>query len=488
MTCLILESKIIRESNLFFGNNHPTIDPKVGLLNYGPYGIPDSDFSPITISVGVISTSEYFENLKTWLERLSYRIEGRPIPDSDVRSIDFPGINKESPLGFELKILDSSIEIITKQELLKALQSEDRKERILKVFEIYKQKFSDMSGNHPKPDVIFLPIDDEIMDNCKDKRFKQDKIVFERRTFDKTKRFQDVPLFDFHNALKVLAIKYGVITQLIRPNTLKFADDVQDEATIAWNFAVATYYKGTGVPWKLADVDDQTCFVGLSFYQEISKEVRNMRTSMAHVYMKTGESQIIRGNSFRWDPDQGLTPQLSKDNAELIVRDVISLYERQKGKLPRRIVIHKSSRFSGDELSGFDNGTKDIDLVDYVHINGHVDIRSFPQGFSYPPIRGTLFGRDNYWLLYTTGYIPSLGTYPGATIPEPLGIDIVKSSSNYYTICKDILALTKLDWNTTDFCRREPVTLSVSKKVGEILSELHENDVLDPPHGYRHYM
>jgi len=482
------ECKIIKESNLFFGNNRATIDPKVGLMKYGPYGILETDFTPITITAGVIATDEYFDNLKIWLERLSYRIEGRTIIDSDVRSIDFPGINKESPLKFEIKILDSAVETIKKEELSKALESDDRKERILKIFNIYKQKFSDMAVNDPKPNIILLPIDEEIIDNCKDTRFVQDKIVYERRTFDRSKKYEDVPLFDFHNALKVLAIKYSMITQIILPNTLKFSDDVQDEATIAWNFAVAIYYKGTGIPWKLAEVDDQTCFVGLSFYQEISRETRNMRTSMAHVYMKTGESQIIRGNSFRWDTDQGLSPQLSEKDAWKIISDVISLYQRQKSKLPRRIVIHKSSHFSEGEISGFNRATKGIELVDYVHILLHSDIRSFSEGFNYPPIRGTFFGRENYWILYTTGFIPSIGTYPGATIPEPLGIEIVKKDSNYYTILKDILALTKLDWNTADFCRREPVTLSVSRKVGEILSELRENDIIEPPPGYRYYM
>ena len=50
------------------------------------------------------------------------------------------------------------------------------------------------------------------------------------------------------------------------------------------------------------------------------------------------------------------------------------------------------------------------------------------------------------------------------------------------------MALTKLDWNTADFCRRVPVTLSVSKKVGNILSEMRENDIYKPPSGYRYYM
>lgn len=457
-------------------------------MNFGPYSIIGQDTSPKTITVGVISTNEYFENLKNWLERLKYRFEGRNIPDSDVRSIDFPGLTQESPLKFELTILDSAVEIISKQELSSALQPDNRKERILRVFKIYKQKFSDMAGNHPKPDIVLLPIDEEIIDNCKDRAFKQDKIVYEKRTFKESKKYDEVPLYDFHNALKVLGIKHGMITQLIRPSTLKFSEDVQDEATIAWNFAAAIYYKGTGIPWKLADVDDQTCYVGLSFYQEISKESRSMRTSMAHVYMKTGESQIIRGNSFRWDTDQGRSPHLSEDDASKIISDIIALYKRQKGKLPRRVVIHKSSHFTESEKSGFNKATKGIELVDYIHIQLHLDIRSFEDGYSYPPIRGTLFGRDNFWLLYTTGYIQSLGTYPGATIPEPLGIEIERGDSHYLTICKDILALTKLDWNTADFCRREPVTLSVSRKVGDILSEISEDDGTEIPSGYRYYM
>ena len=30
---------------------------------------------------------------------------------------------------------------------------------------------------------------------------------------------------------------------------------------------------------------------------------------------------------------------------------------------------------------------------------------------------------------------------------------------------RDIINLTKLDWNSTDFCKRMPVTLSVSKAI-----------------------
>jgi hypothetical protein len=51
----------------------------------------------------------------------------------------------------------------------------------------------------------------------------------------------------------------------------------------------------------------------------------------------------------------------------------------------------------------------------------------------------------------------------------------------------DILCLSKMDWNSADFCRRTPVTTSVSSKVGSILAEMRARD-LSPPNPYKHYM
>ncbi len=484
---MTIDCRIIQEPKLFFGGNKQTIDPKVGLMNFGPYGLfQDSEKSNITLTAGVISSNKSLELLKDWLNRLSYRIEGREIPDSNVRGIDFPGISIDSPLRFELKIINEAIEIISNKELSDALSAPNRHLRIMNMFKLYEQKFVDISGVHT-PNIILLPIDQNVMDKCKDKRLKQDKIVYEKRSFDKSKISYDAPLFDFHHAMKVTAFKYGMVSQMIRPKTLRFADELQDPATIAWNFSGATYYKGTGIPWKLGEMDENTCYVGISFYQEILKEEKVMRTSMAHVYLKTGESQIIRGKSFRWGKDKGLSPSLTSDHAAYIIEKVLSLYKRQKNKNPRRLVIHKSSEFTEEEKSGFNAGTSDIEVVDQVHIGRNTDIRAYPEGYSYPAIRGTMFGKEKRWYLFTTGYIPSLGTYPGATIPDPLTIDIARLGSTPYQICKDIMALTKLDWNSADFCKREPVTLSVSRKVGNILAEMRDK-IDNPPEGYRYYM
>ena len=484
---MTLEARIIPEPKLFFGENKTTIDPKVGLMNFGPSGL-SSSMDSTSISVGVIGTMDSLELLKDWLDRLKWRIEGTDIEDSNVRGIDFPGLSKDSPFRFEIEIDESNIEIISQEELNLALTPTDRKERILRAVELYKRKFLDIAGNHPPPRIVLLPLSEKLMNSCKDSRYKVDKIVYERRTFDGSKNLFNTPVFDFHNVMKVIAFTHNMVTQIIRPRTLKFSSDSQDPATIAWNFAVATYYKGTGFPWKLADIDSKTCYVGISFYQEISEECMSMRTSMAQIFLRTGESQVIRGKPFSWDVTQGLTPTLTSEQASEIMEDVLSLFKRQQGQLPNRVVIHKSSSFTTEEIDGFNETNSEIELVDYLHIIDNAGVRIYPSGYEYPAIRGTFFGDQNKWFLFTSGFIPSLGTYLGGSVPIPIGVQPYRMTTTPYQISRDILALTKLDWNSADFCKRIPTTLSVSKKVGNILSEMRDRNVNDPPSGYRYYM
>jgi len=270
---------------------------------------------------------------------------------------------------------------------------------------------------------------------------------------------------------------------------MSFIHGRQEPATIAWNFATAAYYKGTGIPWKLADLDETTCLVGISFYEEMDEEGSSMRASMAHVYVRSAESQIIRGKPFRWDSkDPNRQPTLELDQAKELLRDVIELFYRQKKETPARVVVHKSSPFTEAEVSGFDEAAGKIELLDYVHILAHDSIRFSHEGFDYPPVRGTLIGGERSPLiLYTVGFVPSLRTYQGGTAPSPLLLELERNDTGRVQVGKDIMSLTKMDWNSTDFCQRQPVTTSVSKKVGHILAEMKARRT-EPPQPYRYYM
>ena len=53
-------------------------------------------------------------------------------------------------------------------------------------------------------------------------------------------------------------------------------------------------------------------------------------------------------------------------------------------------------------------------------------------------------------------------------------------------IARELLGLTKLNWNTTAFSTARPITLTFAEEVGKILSELPEDEVIQSH--YRFFM
>lgn len=82
---------------------------------------------------------------------------------------------------------------------------------------------------------------------------------------------------------------------------------------------------------------------------------------------------------------------------------------------------------------------------------------------------------DNHHVLYTRGSVPYYETYPGKYIPSPIEIKLASYDESPNLICVEILALTKMNWNNTQFDRKLPITLECARNVGEILKYL-DND------------
>ena len=113
-------------------------------------------------------------------------------------------------------------------------------------------------------------------------------------------------------------------------------------------------------------------------------------------------------------------------------------------------------------------------------------VRFFREG-QYPPLRGTLCSFSNQaHFLYTLGYIPFLETYPRGHVPEPLEIVQLIGGSSTRRICQEVLALTKMNWNSAEYAGGMPITLRFARRVGEIMSEIPENETPKP--SYRFYM
>ena len=120
------------------------------------------------------------------------------------------------------------------------------------------------------------------------------------------------------------------------------------------------------------------------------------------------------------------------------------------------------------------DATTEVATRDLVQIRGRTDVRLFTDG-EFPPQRGRLFSipEDDRHFLFTTGYAASVGTYQGSNIPSPIEVrpdEYCETPSNQ--LCKEVLFLTKLDWNTTALGVKMPVTIKIAEKVGRVLSDV----------------
>src|SRR5216684_3709510 len=89
-----------------------------------------------------------------------------------------------------------------------------------------------------------------------------------------------------------------------------------------------------------------------------------MRSSVAQAFDYLGQGLVLRGDPFEWDEEkEGRSPHMTRDGARKLIRATLGEYIRVKGSTPKRVVVHKSSRFWGsdhDELAGFQEGIREV--------------------------------------------------------------------------------------------------------------------------------
>lgn len=510
------ESGIISEPLIIFGGRHEHIDPKVGLGLYGPYSlVGQSRPSLSSIIVGIVGLPDMVADAEQWLRGC----QGMLTNDGSEPFLypHFPGFNLEFPFQCELIFGETWRETIKKDKFQEAIDADNFCERLKRVIKLYIQAIEVLAEREPRPQVILCCIPQIVIDYCTERVKKGGEVKrvkftkSERRSLKAVQQGQ-LPLFpemnptlgvediedghqNLRRGLKAEAMQYGIPTQLVWPGTLQLIDTaripgsrkLQDVATRAWNFSTALYHKAGGTPWRLADIDPGVCYVGISFYKEVSETDPRIRTSMAQAFTSAGDGYVLRGNPFEWDASKnGRSPHLDQTSAAALMQDVIDLYRKQnRDNLPRRIVVHKTSRYWEEELAGFKDACQSISQVDFVTL-GWRQIQFYRPG-DYPPIRGTYikFSAENL-LLYTSGYSPFQRTYCGQRVPHPLEILEHHGDSSWDVILREILALTKMNWNTADFACSDPVTTAFSQRVGHILAELPPK--LPMRYEYRYYM
>jgi hypothetical protein len=481
-----LSTFVIREPNLIFGQNNKCVEPKGGLFLFGPYGrYISGEEVPIVADIGIIGTSKSIGDTINFFNYIKRRI-----PAESTGGIDFPGLGIAGKLHFDVKFDEQWQEVISSSDVSECRQIETREERINYFLDLLEEKIRNLHRKEPSPMLTICALPIEFIRMCRSPEQKGYHITIAHRRFEKG-RISPPQLkgdYDLHNIIKVFGMKYEMPTQVTLPHTLNVdrKRGVQDLATRAWNLSMALYYKSEGVPWKLARLDPGTCYAGISFYRVLDSEgTPSMRASIAHLFLHTGECLVLTGQPFSWD-DPSISPRLTEDQARSIGSQIIEGYTEIHEQKPSRLVIYKKSTFTSEEKEGF-LGTEDsVRQTDLLTVKG-CSIRWYRNG-DWPVLRGTVIKCPGpEYLIFTLGFIQEMRTFPKPAIPIPIRVQPFNLDSTEIKMCREILSLSKLNWNNADFCDQFPVTLSVSQTISNILAETRACKI-NPSDQYRYYM
>jgi hypothetical protein len=393
---------------------------------------------------------------------------------------DFVGYNKESPFQSQFQVNSLWERHINPRELKKVLALENKKDRILALADLIEDSLASISQTDPAPNIIIIALTSDMV-----------------RLAD-TVRVSGNFYLDLRREIKARAMRQPtpIPVQLIKRRTIEGKDGVQEIATRAWNFCTAQYYKAGGIPWRPTTLEPDTCYVGISFYvAQTSDDTLAMRSSVAQAFDYLGQGFVLRGEQFKWDANKlGKIPHLTAERAKKLISDTLNEYIKIRGNPPSRVVIHKTSRYWGverDEFNEIDGLYEGIESVfpgceaDFVALD-QSGVRLFREG-NYPPLRGTYFCIENeLHFLYTMGFIPYLETYPRPHVPEPWQIIQHIGGSSPKELLREVLVLTKMNFNNCSFADGMPITLSFSRKVGEIMKHIPEDGVVQSQ--YKFYM
>ena len=141
-----------------------------------------------------------------------------------------------------------------------------------------------------------------------------------------------------------------------------------------------------------------------------------------------------------------------------------------KGKYPKEIFIHAKTYFDDQEWAGFSEAVSGKSSIIGVRIQASNEFKLY-RGHSFCVPRGMVMKIAKHKaFLWTKGFIPRLQTQIGLETPNPVTVEITRGTSSIEQVCKDVLALTKLNYNACIFADGQPVTLRFADSIGEVLT------------------
>ncbi len=502
----------IEEPKLEFANGQVAHDPRDGLMLYGAYDDNRAN-NPNDIhdlSVGVIGEEGVLEKYINFVSTIKSPIISKKKNKKGVEESN--ELQRPSFLGCEtifnitwdsnptqfLKIDEKKIEKILDEETNKRVKSS-------KVVDCYLDLIQDFQNNSDKRiDIWFVVVSRRIYKECRTlkgggKDFSKKEVA--KAMSKQTSMFLDEEMHgkeikkymgespDFHNLMKARANQESIREplQIIIDSKLEFKDAERNKeysddmkASLAWNLCTTLYYKIGKKPWKLSAIRSGVCYVGLVFkkFQNIKEE--KYACSAAQLFMDDGDGTIFKGNNGMWLSENKKEFHLDRKEACKLLDLALSEYKKNNKEYPKEIFIHGRADFANNEWNGFldaieahGNATKLFGIL--IKERPSIPLKVFRDTEdgknNYGVLRGTaMILNEKEAYLFTKGFIPRLGTSNCLELPNPLYVKVTRGEKDIEIVLKDIMSLTKLNYNSCIYGDGKPVTLRFSDDIGDILT------------------
>lgn len=495
--------RVLDEPKLEFGFKQRLEDPRNGLFLFGP---TQTQRAPTEIRAGVIGTPKGVSLYRRWVETAN-----RYIPAASAHSrhqFPFPGFEA----AFKARWSPTpAVEIaISSTEISNTIRLSDRYQAIYRTVSLYEKPIrARLREDDAQVDVWFVIIPDEVWKYGRPlSRVSRDESIYAgprlgprvaRRLFREPSLFQEEMdeaevyryELNFHHQLKARLIRTRAVVQVIRESSLNFDGGenqrrMQDPATVAWNLCTTAYFKAGGRPWKLAQVREGVCYVGLAFKMNTADPTLGNACCGAQLFLDSGDGIVFKGAMGPWYSSQTKEFHLPEGEAARLMSRIVETYRAEHDRYPKEMFIHGRTRFNNAEWAGFRSAVPTGTNLVGVRISRSQELKLFRPG-SMPVLRGSRYRlSDRHGMLWTSGYIHQLATYPGREVPNPLSVEICRGDVDLDTVLIDVMGLTKVNFNACLYSDGLPVTLRFADAVGEILTAA---PLLEgPPLPFRHYI